>query len=670
MESNARKKGVCIVRAGGRPGLRLRKVILPFCAVMLLSTAPAWAAGGDFSINFAAADPTTYNHSTGGGSWSAGFVTSLQGGDFRAGDIVSWLALVTVRSGAVGTQTIQLDFSFAAVNTGHEGAAISDIVDVEFNDGDGANVGSAMVTDFNDDSDGKTRFCHVTIERLDGGEKVVIRIDTRLSLDPGSSPTGNLWGQLDSGFVLPGTKKTDTISTGKQTVPFQKVGDIQAADLQVVKLVSLATQTVGDAVASLAVDSGTAVKYWFTVTNPGAGPLYNVVLMDDNGTPDNISDDFQVTLTGLAADGSLAGGASATGVSAPPAFVNTGTSSITITNTATATGTNPASGNLTGSATATVTVGHENHAPVANDDSYSTDEDTVLTVPAATGVLANDTDLDGDALTAIKLANPSHGTVTLNSNGSFTYTPETGYYGDDTFTYKANDGQAESNVATVTITVNHVNHDPVAADDEYTTMQEKPIMRVDSTEGVRINDTDPDGDPLTVSLVTDASHGKLSLNDDGSFTYNPDNGFAGIDTFSYKVSDGNGGEDTADVILIVHAKTSRRISVDLQMESLTYVSPSLSGEFTITNSSNGKRTAIKIDALSLVSIRYMGLSDIETQTWHTVPAEDVSGLTFDPAPVISLDGGDSVTVTFTCSLANVPEVAAFEVEIGAQVSGL
>src|SRR4051812_27511939 len=78
-------------------------------------------------------------------------------------------------------------------------------------------------------------------------------------------------------------------------------------------------------------------------------------------------------------------------------------------------------------------------APTANDDSYSTDEDTALTVPAD-GVLGNDTDPDGDALSAVLVDGPAHASAfTLNADGSFTYTPAPNYNGGDSFTYKAND---------------------------------------------------------------------------------------------------------------------------------------------------------------------------------------------------------------------------------------
>jgi VCBS repeat-containing protein len=93
-----------------------------------------------------------------------------------------------------------------------------------------------------------------------------------------------------------------------------------------------------------------------------------------------------------------------------------------------------------------------NDPPVANADAYSTDENSPL-ILAAPGVLANDADADGDALTAVLVTGPSHGTLVLNANGSFTYTPNSGFNGADGFTYRANDGTDSSGLSTVSITV-------------------------------------------------------------------------------------------------------------------------------------------------------------------------------------------------------------------------
>jgi flagellin-like protein len=108
----------------------------------------------------------------------------------------------------------------------------------------------------------------------------------------------------------------------------------------------------------------------------------------------------------------------------------------------------------THSPTATFTITDTNTAPVATDDSYSTTLNTNLQKDAATGVLANDDDADNDPLTAILVAGPSHGIIDLELDGAFTYAPTNGYTGDDSFTYKANDGTADSNTATVSITIN------------------------------------------------------------------------------------------------------------------------------------------------------------------------------------------------------------------------
>src|SRR6185436_15168768 len=171
-----------------------------------------------------------------------------------------------------------------------------------------------------------------------------------------------------------------------------------------------------------------------------------------------------------------------------------------------------------GIATVTITVTPANDAPVAaNDDSYTTPEDTQLTV-SAPGVLANDSDTDGDTLSSLLVTGPSHGTLTLNSDGSLVYMPALNFNGADTFTYKASDGQAQSAPATVTITVTPTNDAPVAAsDDSYTTPEDTQLTV--SAPGVLANDSDADGDTLSALLVTGPSHGTLTLNSDGSLAY-------------------------------------------------------------------------------------------------------------------------------------------------------
>src|SRR5438309_3101270 len=106
----------------------------------------------------------------------------------------------------------------------------------------------------------------------------------------------------------------------------------------------------------------------------------------------------------------------------------------------------------------------------------------------APGVLGNDTDAEGDPLTAILVSGPSHGTLALNANGGFTYTPAANYNGLDSFSYKANDGGLDSNVATVTITIIPVNDAPVASNNSYSTNEDVPLTV--NAPGVLGNDTD------------------------------------------------------------------------------------------------------------------------------------------------------------------------------------
>ena len=188
-----------------------------------------------------------------------------------------------------------------------------------------------------------------------------------------------------------------------------------------------------------------------------------------------------------------------------------------------------------------------NGIPVAADDSYSTGQDAALTV-AAPGVLGNDVDGDGDTLTAVLDSDVSDGTLALSADGSFTYTPDTGFTGTDSFTYHANDGTDDSNVATVTITVNAA---PVAADDAYTVDQD--TMLAAAAPGVLDNDSDADGDALTAVLDTDVSNGTLILNADGSFDYTPDAGFTGTDSFTYHANDGTDDSNVATVTITVEA---------------------------------------------------------------------------------------------------------------------
>ncbi|MRS13214.1 MAG: tandem-95 repeat protein [Actinobacteria bacterium] len=194
-------------------------------------------------------------------------------------------------------------------------------------------------------------------------------------------------------------------------------------------------------------------------------------------------------------------------------------------------------------ATATLTVNPVNDVPVAVDDTAACDEDT----SAVINVLANDSDIDLDPLTPVKQSDPANGTAVLNADKTFTYTPNANWHGVDSFTYLANDGIADSNTVTVTITV--PNTVPPAADDSYN-VPTNGLKRV-HPPGVMANDGDYLGDGLSVFLVSGPAHGFLTLHPDGSFLYVPDANYVGVDSFTYQATDGLLNTNVATVALVV-----------------------------------------------------------------------------------------------------------------------
>lgn len=188
-----------------------------------------------------------------------------------------------------------------------------------------------------------------------------------------------------------------------------------------------------------------------------------------------------------------------------------------------------------------------NTLPVAYDRQFSTPEE----VSFSGSLFA--TDADGDSLTYQLVDGPEHFfAFGFFSSGNFNYVAKTDFFGTDSFTYRAYDGQGYSNVATVTITVLPVNDPPVAEDDVYQ-IQEDQTLNVTSPgitlPGILDNDFDVDLDVLTVSLVDDVAHGSLTLEPSGAFTYIPDENYNGTDRFTYLVDDGNGAQDVASVVI-------------------------------------------------------------------------------------------------------------------------
>jgi hypothetical protein len=188
----------------------------------------------------------------------------------------------------------------------------------------------------------------------------------------------------------------------------------------------------------------------------------------------------------------------------------------------------------------TIEITVPNSPPVAGPDAYTTGENTPLVVPVP-GVLSNDTDPNGDPLIAILFSDVTHGILALDPNGSFVYTPTLSYIGPDSFTYWANDGIDNSNLATVSLTVTGSNTDPLALDDTSTVPEDLPV-----TVNVLANDSDPDGDQLSISGVTHPENGTAVVQDN-LVLYTSYLNYYGPDSFTYTITDGRGGFATANV---------------------------------------------------------------------------------------------------------------------------
>jgi hypothetical protein len=162
--------------------------------------------------------------------------------------------------------------------------------------------------------------------------------------------------------------------------------------------------------------------------------------------------------------------------------------------------------------------------PAAQADFGTLAEDGTLDID----VLANDSDLDGNALSIAATGSPAHGKVTVLADGRLRYTPNADYFGAERFTYRISDSQGGQATAEVVLTITPVADAPHATDD-LVPLDEDGSARFD----VRGNDVEPDGEALIVEQLSDPAHGTLTLESDGSFLYRPQADFFGEDSFTY-----------------------------------------------------------------------------------------------------------------------------------------
>jgi CshA-type fibril repeat protein/VCBS repeat-containing protein len=194
-----------------------------------------------------------------------------------------------------------------------------------------------------------------------------------------------------------------------------------------------------------------------------------------------------------------------------------------------------------------------NDAPTAGADSATTSEDT----PVVIDVLANDSDADGGALT-VTAASAQNGTVTIDPvTGALTYTPNAEFSGNDVITYTVSDSSGSTSTGTATITVTAVNDAPAAGADTASTLEDTPVV-ID----VLANDSDAEGQALTVTAAS-AANGTVTIDPvTGALTYTPNANFNGGDTITYVVSDGAGGTSTGTVAVSVSPVADAPVAVD------------------------------------------------------------------------------------------------------------
>lgn len=304
----------------------------------------------------------------------------------------------------------------------------------------------------------------------------------------------------------------------------------------------------------------------------------------------------------------------------------------------------------------TITITPVNDAPVAVADTYNFDEGSTNNVTVADGVLDNDTDAEGDALTAILVTDVMNGTLALNADGSFTYVHDGSETTSDNFTYKVNDGTEDGNTVTVTITINPVNEAPIAVSDAYT-FDEGSTNNVDVVNGVLNNDTDPDGDVFTSILVTDVTNGTLTLNADGSFTYVHDGSETTTDSFEYKVNDGSVDGNTVAVTITITPINDTPVAVANTYtfdEGSTNTVDASSG--VLSNDIDGEGDAMTAVLVSDVSNGTLTLNPDGSFTY----IHDGSETTTDSFTYLANDGtgdGNIVTVTIMIDPVNDPPMA-------------
>ena len=308
-------------------------------------------------------------------------------------------------------------------------------------------------------------------------------------------------------------------------------------------------------------------------------------------------------------------------------------------------------GGKTDTGTITVTVSPVNDPPTASADSATTNEDTAVEID----LLANDSDPDNDSLTVQILENPAHGTLQALTTGRYRYQPRENYFGSDSFSYRITDAGNSTAEASVSITVRSVNDAPIAVNDAFTTMEDNP-----ATINLLANDSDVEGDALTVSITVQPANGSAVVLANGTVTYTPRPDYNGPDSFTYRVTDSGGAYGTALVSVTVApgADVFRAMADSLSIvEDGTGVINLLSNDenpdsLSLTVSIQSQPMHGQVQVLSAGEISYTPAADYSGTDSFTYALSDPNGNTSVATVSISVSGvndppvavADSITV--------------------------
>jgi len=295
-------------------------------------------------------------------------------------------------------------------------------------------------------------------------------------------------------------------------------------------------------------------------------------------------------------------------------------------------------------ATVTVTVTPINDPPTAIDDVTIVNEDSTAN---QLNVRTNDFDVDGDTLSIIAVTQPAHGSISFNAN-FISYTPASNYFGSDSFTYTINDGHGGSDSALVMITVLSINDPPVAGDDTVTVIEDS----INNQLNVRANDNDIDGDVLSITAIVQPNHGSVTYTTQYVY-YTPSADYFGLDTFSYTISDGNGGNDVATVSITITGINDPPIAND---DTASVIEDSSGNQLNVRANDNDPDN----NPLSIVSVSapsHGTATFTSTHVYYTPQTNYAGSDSFSYTIADGQGGTDTGMVTVTITPVNDPPVS-------------